>query len=186
MVNKITQVYRHNYTRAEMNKSSVSYFASKQSSTEFEESTKSDQFEDSSTRSHKTYSRDNTDSCDDRDSCNETNTCKPSNKKDKCSSKCAGNICWPVIIFLVIIIIAVACIFMSSWDHSVKTTYAAGLIVFAVLWSLVLWFFCKSHSYAAAWFFLLVIFAVIIFWYIARFIARISVCGCEDHIDPCL
>lgn len=105
------------------------------------------------------------------------------NRDDK---ECKGSVCWPVIIFIVIIIIILICLFCSSGlDNSTKTSCAAGLIVFLIIWALVIWFFCVYQNQTAAWFFLLVPVALAIFWWIARFLSQATHCGCETHSNVC-
>ena len=108
-----------------------------------------------------------------------------SSDRSRNSNDCDGNVCWPVIIFVVIVIIILICLFCSAWSHRTKTLCAAGLILFLIIWALVIWFFCRSQGYTAAWFFLILPIAIIIFWLIARFLAQATNCGCQKHADVC-
>ncbi|CAK7994867.1 Hypothetical protein POVR1_LOCUS385 [uncultured virus] len=102
------------------------------------------------------------------------------------SSGCQGTVCWPVIIFVIIVIIVLICLFCSSgFGHSEKTTWAAALILFLIIWTLVIWFFCQAQNQTAAWFFLLIPVALAIFWWIARFLAQATHCGCAKHTEVC-
>lgn len=86
---------------------------------------------------------------------------------------------WPIIVFVIIFIIILVSIFAcgghaAACGTGTTGTLFGGLFLVFILWILVLWFFCSSGSQTAAWFFVILIFAIIISLFIASFLGS---CG---------
>lgn len=106
-----------------------------------------------------------TDTCDNDNNCTNQGTCY-----------------WPIFIFIILFIIILIVCFCSGWDHRSQCggfgggTAIAGVFLFFIIWILLLWFFCRSGNMTAAWFFLILIFAIIFVWWIASLLANL---GCN-------
>lgn len=90
---------------------------------------------------------------------------------------------WPLFIFIIIFIIIIIVCFCggygSSWNNGCGSGgmgLIGGAILFFIIWIIALWFFCRSGNMVAAWFFLVLIFALLFTWWIASILAGLSCC----------
>ena len=85
---------------------------------------------------------------------------------------CQGSVCWPVIIFIVFAIIAlIGILFSSKLDGNGKAWSFFITLIWVIIWTAILWFFCRSGQQAIAWFLLLLPIAFGIFWALSVFLA---------------
>jgi lipopolysaccharide export LptBFGC system permease protein LptF len=83
---------------------------------------------------------------------------------------------WPLIIFIFLFIIIIIALFCSGFDdgkHGNKTGTIAYVILFFIIWTIIIGYFCRSGDLTAAWFFLLLFIAIIFIWWIASKLACI-------------
>lgn len=79
---------------------------------------------------------------------------------------------WPLIIFVAIIfIILIYIIFSVRHDGGSRAWTFFVILVLAIIWGIVIWFFCKGGQYAISWFMLLLPIVLIFTWAISWSIA---------------
>lgn len=85
---------------------------------------------------------------------------------------CKSVIPWPVIIFFILaIIFLLGILFSSKFDSNQKAWYFFVVLIWALIWGAILYFFCVSGNQAIAWFLLLLPVAIAIFWFLSVFLA---------------
>lgn len=106
--------------------------------------------------------------------------CKTQEQDSDCGSW-GGYSCWfPLIIFIILFFIVIIAFFCSGCDHSRWTggcgtgALAAGVLLFFIIWIIIIAFFCKGGYPAGAWFFLFLIFAIVIAWWLASCVSGLS------------
>lgn len=89
----------------------------------------------------------------------------------------------PVLVFIILFIIIMIGVFCSGCDYKKhcgdgwSTCGIAGVVLlFFIIWLLLLCFFCKGNDSRAAWFFLLLLIAIIFVWVIACFLGKFTSC----------
>lgn len=112
--------------------------------------------------------------------------CPTKTSDDNCRED--NNACyWPLFIFIILFIIVVIVCFCSGWGScgtgsgagwgGFGTAGAVGFaLLFFIIWIIILWFFCRSGQMVGAWFFLLLIFALVFIWWIASVLANLGCC----------
>jgi hypothetical protein len=120
--------------------------------------------------------------CDD----NSSQSSQPSrDSRDNCDTRSkdgCGACYWPVFIFVILFIIILIVCFCSGWDYSANCGswgtggIFGGLFLFFIIWIIILFFFCRSGDMTAAWFFLILIFALIFVWWIANLLSNLGRC----------
>lgn len=96
---------------------------------------------------------------------------------------CANGVCWPLVIFVILaIIVLVAVLFSKQMDGQHRAWTFFGLLIVVLVWSLILWFFCRCGQQTIAWFLLLLPVALVIFWALAEFLAGVTGgCGSKSR-----
>ena len=85
---------------------------------------------------------------------------------------CSQLACWPVIIYVVFaIIVLIGIVCSSKIDPNVKAWSFFMVLIWSLIWTFILWFFCKNGQHAIAWFLLLLPLAFAVLWFISVFLA---------------
>lgn len=110
--------------------------------------------------------------------------CEPETPQTKKDCKTSGWACWaPVLVFIILFIIVMIGVFCSGCDYKgyagkgwTGCGIAGVVLLFFVIWLLLLCFFCKSGDTRAAWFFMLLLIAIVFVWVIACFLGKLTAC----------
>lgn len=91
----------------------------------------------------------------------------------KCNIKtCKGGVCWPLIVYIVITIIALAIILsIPNLNAASKATTFAISLAWSLLWGFVLWWLCRYCHWSWAWFLLFIPFILNVMFFIIVLLA---------------
>lgn len=85
---------------------------------------------------------------------------------------CKGMVCWPLIVYIVITIIAlIAILAVPNLDSSSKTTAVLVSIVWATFWGFILWWLCRFCHWVWAWILLFIPFIINVLFFIIVLLA---------------
>jgi uncharacterized membrane protein len=83
-------------------------------------------------------------------------------------SSCSG-LCWPLIIYVIIVAVSFISIFISKNSENLKRTGLLWNLIWSVIFGVILWLLCRNCKEGWAWFLLLlplIIMVVIIAFYV--------------------
>jgi hypothetical protein len=88
------------------------------------------------------------------------------------TAKCKGTICWPLIVYIIITVIALlAILFTPQLDASSKSFAIVITFIWALFWGFILWKLCNYCHWGWAWILLFIPFIINVLFFMVVLLA---------------